>query len=79
MKARELEIDTAKRREGETARGRYGETAIESKAVVPFGPALSEGSISPKVNNPLCALRVFVPVHRLAVSPFRRLESQGSQ
>jgi hypothetical protein len=40
---------------------------------------LSEGSISPKVNNPLCALRVFVPVHRLAVSPFRRLESQGSQ
>jgi hypothetical protein len=71
MKARELEIDTAKRREGERA--------IESKAVVPFGPVLSEGSISPKVNNPLCALRVFVPVHRLAVSPFRRLESQGLQ
>jgi hypothetical protein len=70
MKARELNIDTA--------RGRDGETAIEYNAE-PLGIVSREGSMRPKSDNPLCALTVSVPFRRLAVSPPRRLESQGSQ
>jgi len=71
MKMRELNIDAAK--------GRDGETAIESKAVEPFGPVLSEGSVRPKANNPLCAIRISVPFRRLAVSPFRRINVRPSR